>query len=249
MNRIVSLEVRWSGLYWIFSFIFLLFFIIIAVVKMPKVEFTEGEKAGTFESYVYLLKKRQVLIYFFGIMSYVGTEQGLANWMSQFLYTYYKVDPLKSGAGIVGWFWGLMSVGCLVGLVILKLIDSRQVLKAASLLAVLSILLAIFGSKSLALVAFPFSGFCISVIFSIVFSLALNSENLYHGSYSGILCSGIFGGALVPFIIGMLGDLFTLRIAMLFLLLPLGYLIFIAIKAHPLINNKTIKVRELLKIH
>ena len=40
----------------------------------------------------------------------------------------------------------------------------------------------------------------------IIFSLALNSVNEHHGSFSGILCTGIIGGAIVPLIIGWLGD-------------------------------------------
>lgn len=246
MKSITSESVRWSGLYWIFGFIFLLFFLIIIFLKIPKFELAEGEKTGSFKSYIYLLKNG-AWVYFFGIMAYVGTEQGLANWMSQFLYTYHNVDPVKSGAAIVGLFWGLMSIGCLLGLLILRLIDSRKVLIGACVLAAVSLLLGLLGPTSVALIAFPASGFCLSVMFSIVFSLALNSEKLYHGSYSGILCSGIFGGALVPFIIGVIGDLVNLRVAMFFLLLPLAYLVYIGMTANPLINNKTISLKSLVK--
>ena len=85
----------------------------------------------------------------------------------------------------------------------------------------------------------------ISVIFSIIFSLALNSEQKHHGSFSGILCSGIFGGALVPLIIGWLGDMIGLRFAMLFLFITLGDILSIAFWAKPMIDNKIVSVREL----
>jgi fucose permease len=69
---------------------------------------------------------------------------------------------------------------------------------------------------------------------------------MHHGSFSGILCTGIFGGALVPLIIGWLGDLVGLRLAMLFLFVTLGYILSIAFWAKPIIDNKTISLRELL---
>jgi len=97
------------------------------------------------------------------------------------------------------------------------------------------------------LIVFPLCGFFLSVVFSIIFSLALNSEEKHHGSYSGILCSGIFGGALIPLIIGKLGDMTSLRLAMLFIFVPLLYMLFLAFIARPLIRNKTVSFRDLFK--
>ena len=51
--------------------------------------------------------------------------------------------------------------------------------------------------------------------FSVVFSLALNSVPEHPGAFSGILCTGILGGAVVPLLVGVLGDHIGLRLAML----------------------------------
>ena len=40
-----------------------------------------------------LLANKYVILFFFGIFAYVGTEQGIANWTSKFLQTYHGVDP------------------------------------------------------------------------------------------------------------------------------------------------------------
>jgi len=140
-----------------------------------------------------------------------------------------------------------MSVGCLLGLLILKLADSKIVLKCALCLTMVSVACALFGPAKIALIVFPLCGFFLSVVFSIIFSLALNSEEKHHGSYSGILCSGIFGGALIPLIIGKLGDMTSLRLAMLFIFVPLLYMLFLAFIARPLIRNKTVSFRDLFK--
>ena len=78
-------------------------------------------------------------------------------------------------------------------------------------------------------------------MWSIIFSLALNSIDKHHGSFSGILCTGIIGGAIVPLIIGKLGDVIGLRSGMLFLYITLGYILSVGLWARPLITNATIR--------
>lgn len=74
----------------------------------------------------------------------------------------------------------------------------------------------------------------------VVFSLALNSLEAHHGAFSGILVTAIAGGAVVPLIIGALGDVLGLRGGLCFLYLTLGYILSISFWARPLIANKTI---------
>jgi len=247
LSKLIPENLAWISLYWIFSLVFVAVIIIISFVKLPKVELKEDEKAGALDTYISLLKKKEVKLFFLGIMAYVGTEQGIANWMSQFLNTYHGLSPELEGANAISWFWGLMSLGCLIGLVLLKLIDSKLVLKVFTSLSVISIACALFGSASVAIIAFPLTGFFISVMFSIIFSLALNSVKNHHGAFSGILCSGIFGGALVPLIIGFLGDIFGLQLAMMFLFITLAYIMSIAFWAKPLVDNKTLSIKELIR--
>jgi fucose permease len=78
-------------------------------------------------------------------------------------------------------------------------------------------------------------------MWSIIFSLALNSIDKHHGSFSGILCTGIIGGAIVPLIIGKLGDAIGLRYGMMFLYITLGYILSVGLWAKPLITNATIR--------
>jgi fucose permease len=81
-------------------------------------------------------------------------------------------------------------------------------------------------------------------MWSIVFSLGLNSIESHQGSFAGILCTAIIGGAIIQLIIGWLGDMFGLRNGMLFIYLTLGYLFTIGVWAKPIITNKTIKIKN-----
>jgi fucose permease len=83
-------------------------------------------------------------------------------------------------------------------------------------------------------------GFFASVMWSVIFSLALNSLKSNHGAFSGILCSGIIGGAIVPLIVGVLSDYIGLRGGMAFVFITLTYILSISFWAKPLIKNMTI---------
>jgi fucose permease len=234
----------WVAFYWAFSLLFCVLLVVNRILPLPKLELTDSEKSGGWYAYRELLARRDVRLFFVGLVAYVGTEQSLANWMSQFLSTYHHISPSGAGADAVAQFWGLMALGCLTGLGLLKLLDSRLVLALFSVLALGCVGLALFGSAQAAVLAFPASGFCLSVMFSIIFSLALNSVPTHHGALSGILCTGILGGALLPLLVGWLGDLVGLRLAMTLLFLTLFFILGIAGWARPLVRNHVVNFKK-----
>jgi len=231
----------WVKFYWAFLLVFALLIAITARLRIGRVELSESERAGTWRTYRELIRERPVQLFFLGIIAYVGTEQSLANWMSQFLATYHGFSPTEQGAHAVASFWGLMSVGCLLGLLLLKLFDSKVVLAAFTLLALVCVGLALFGPANVSLRAFPTAGFFLSVMYSIVFSLGLNSVSRHHGALSGILCSGILGGAVVPLVVGALGDRVGLRAALLTVFVTLGFILSVCFWARPLVRNETMR--------
>jgi FHS family L-fucose permease-like MFS transporter len=238
--RLAPADLPWVVFYDAFVLIFLLTIALTLAIRIPVVELKEDERAGRKDVYRNLLGDKYARLFFLGIVAYVGTEQSLANWMSQFLSTYHGLSPTVEGARAVSWFWGLMSVGCLVGLLLLKLLDARVVLTSFSTLAIVCIAMALFGSSSVAPLAFSAAGFFLSVMFSVIFSLALNSAASHHGALSGILCTGILGGALLPLLIGMLGDWIGLRLALTVLFVCVGYILSIGFWAKPLVRNETL---------
>lgn len=235
----------WVSLYWAFAAIFVALVGLTWGMNIPRIELASDERAGTREIYAKLFADRHVRLYFLGIIAYVGTEQSLANWMSQFLSVYHGASPIVEGAHAVGLFWGLMSVGCVLGLLLLKVLDSKLVLAIFSAFAIACVAVALFGSREAALLAFPASGFFLSVMFSVIFSLALNSVSQHHGALSGILCTGILGGAVVPLIVGMLGDRIGLRAAMTLVFVTIAYIFSIGIWARPLVRNDTVDLSRI----
>jgi fucose permease len=140
----------------------------------------------------------------------------------------------------VGLFWGMMTIGCVPGMTLLKVIDSKIVLRIFTTAAIVILPFTLFGNAKFALFGFPALGFCLSVMYAIIFSLALNSVAKFHGSFAGILCTGIAGGAIISLLIGKLKDLIGLQSGMLVLFLPLLYILSISYWAKPIVQNATI---------
>lgn len=245
LDGIVPENLKWVSIYWIFAVIAFAMVLIVLASKFPKVELKEDEKVGNFGIIKELLKNKTVILFFFGIFAYVGSEQGVASWISKFLSDYHGMNPEVEGAKAISMYWGMLTVGCILGLGLLKLIDSKLVLRIFSIAAMISLATALLtGNGMTAYYGFIGVGFFASVMWSVIFSLALNSIKSNHGAFSGILCSGIIGGAIVPLIVGVLSDYIGLRGGMAFVFITLTYILSISFWAKPLIKNKTISFRS-----
>ncbi|MBW6501716.1 MAG: MFS transporter [Bacteroidales bacterium] len=233
-------ELPWVSIYLLFTLISLAMLAVILLTRFPKVKLKEEEIVGAWATHVELFKQKKVILFFLGIFCYVGTEQGIANWISEFLRTYHGLTPEIEGAKTVGLFWGMMTVGCLLGLGLLKVLDSKIVLRIFTIAALVILTFTLFGKVKFALFGFPALGFCLSVMYAVIFSLALNSVTKSHGSFSGILCTGIAGGALVSLLIGKLKDMIGLQAGMTVIYLTLAYILILSIWAKPIVKNKLI---------
>jgi MFS transporter, FHS family, L-fucose permease len=244
LARVTPLDLPWVSIYWIFTATAGVMVLILLLSPFPRIQHTEQERPGSLQMYKCLVGQRVVWLYFVAMFAYVGCEQGTADWISSFLSTYHRLDPQTTGATAVSWFWGLLTAGCLIGLVLLKMFDSRRVLVVAASGALLCLSIALFGPSRISLIAFPAIGLFTSVLWPIVMSLALNSVSEYHGSFSGILGTAVIGGAIVPVIIGRIGDYAGLRAGMSFLYLTFAMVLSVGFWAKPLINNATLRLRQ-----
>lgn len=230
-------RLAWVSIYWIFAAISAAMVLIVSVIRFPRIERNEEEQTGTLSTYLFMLRRGMVWLYFGCVFAYVGSEQGTADWMSKFLSQYHGYDPHTTGATAISWFWGLMTIGCLLGMILFKAFDSRRVLLAFSIGALCTLSVALFGPAGISLYAFPAVGFFASIMWPTVMSLALNSVSEHHGSFAGILCTGIIGGAVVPLIIGRLGDQVGLRTGLMLLYVTFGCVLSVGLWSKPIVTN------------
>ena len=250
MSKLVPYGMTWVSIYWICSIISLVIMAFIIFLKFPE----RPHNSNSFEGFAVvpkLMKNKIVLLYFFAIFAYIGTEQGICNWMSKFLNSYHGYDVRTTGAQCIAMFWGIMTFSGITGLILLKIFDVRKILSVFIVLAIITDTLALFGTAKISLIAFSACGFSLSLMYPCTYSLALNSVREHHGAFAGILCSAIFGGAIIPLLIGAMGDIFGLRAGMSVTYLTLLFLLYVAMTARPIVHNKTINLKELfgVKLH
>jgi MFS transporter, FHS family, L-fucose permease len=245
LSWVVPPGMQWISMYWIFALVLIVIIAVLALSRLPAVRRTEEESAGTLGMYRSLAAKPVVWLYFLSIFFYVGSEQGTANWISEFLKNYHGYDPHTTGAAAVAWFWGLLTLGCLAGMALLKLYDSRIVLRAFGIGALVFLSVALFAPAPWSKLCFPCVGLCASVMWPIVMSLALNSVAEHHGPFAGILCTAIMGGAVLPLAIGRIADAAGLRAGMCLLYLSFGWVMATSFWARPIVVNETLRRKQL----
>jgi FHS family L-fucose permease-like MFS transporter len=219
----------WQVLYLVFAVASLVLLLLLAGSRFPARAAVAGERIRL-DQVGKLLRNPIVITYCLGIFFYVGAEVGTASWIVKFFERVHGLPSEVANAGghsffhkvlpslpalIVALFWGLQGAGRLVSGAVLNLFGSRRILRLYSFLALACLLVAIFGTTRITAVGFAACGFFTSVLFTLVFSGTIHTFTENHGTISGLLCTACVGGALIPPIVGWVGDHFTMRVAML----------------------------------
>jgi len=142
-----------------------------------------------------------------GIFVYVGAEVSIGSFLVSFF-----ADPNIAGleeseaAKYIAYYWGGAMVGRFIGAAVMQKIAAGKALCFNSIFAIVLILLAIFSSGSIAMMAILLVGLCNSIMFPTIFSLAINGLGKHTSQGSGILCLAIVGGAIIPLFQGFLAD-------------------------------------------
>jgi fucose permease len=218
----------WQTLYLFFAALSLVLLGLLRASRFPEPAAARAGQESV--SHWKLLLNPIVLFYSLGLFCYVGAEVGTASWIVKFFERMHglsadvsqvqaaslfrKVLPTLP-ALIVALFWGLQGTGRLVSGAVLNRLGSRRILRLYSFLALASLLVATFGSQTITAVGFAACGFFTSVLFTLIFSGTINSFTENHGAISGLLCTACVGGAVVPPLVGLVGDHFGMAAAMM----------------------------------
>jgi fucose permease len=220
---------HWSLVYLIFTIISLILLLLLLISKIPKVKLIEEEKISL-DAIGSLLKDPVIISYTLAIFFYVGAEVGTSSYIVVFMEkvhnfgtrislwdegTFMYLAFPSASALIVGLFWLFQAIGRLITGQLMKVVHPRSIFIFHSAGTCLAVLVAIFSPAKVALIAFVFTGYFTCASFTSIFSAAIQSFDKYHGAISGILCTAIVGGAVIGFLVGVIGDTFGMRAAMM----------------------------------
>ncbi len=206
----------------------LLFFmaIIFVLIKLPTLAVANAQVSGIAnDGHDSAWHYKHLVLGAIGIFVYVGGEVSIGSFLINFLGEPSIAGLAERDAGkYVSFYWGGAMVGRFIGAAVIQKIQANKALTFNAITAALLVLVTLFGSGKIAMLAILAVGLFNSIMFPTLFSLALNGLGKHTGQGSGILCAAIVGGAVIPLVQGLFADRFGIQQAFFIPLLCYSYI-------------------------
>jgi FHS family L-fucose permease-like MFS transporter len=184
-----------------------------------------GSNAGMGELIREAFSSRWTLLGGFAIFLYVGAEVAIGTQMALFLNSDAIWGQSDAAFGAFGWimgndgvsgvslqeagkavalYWGGAMVGRAIGSVLLaRFSASKMLVTFTAIAALLCLYVVLVGGVTAGFVALSI-GLFNSIMFPVIFTLTLERSTARAEATSGLLCTAIVGGAVIPYFIGLL---------------------------------------------
>lgn len=216
-----------------------------AFFKLPKI-LQESPSGG----YRAILKKPSLVMGAIGIFVYVGAEVAIGSYLVNYFIDMDMASAIKnsdlmrgisetvlgdaltnvSNLAIVGafvtFYWTGAMIGRFIGAYLTKIIQPAKVLAAFAIGAMLMVAISMSTSGFIAMWSILSVGLFNSIMFPTIFTLAIDGLDDLKPQASGVLCTMIVGGALIPPLYGKLTDNFGFKMALVLVLLCYAYIFF-----------------------
>jgi FHS family L-fucose permease-like MFS transporter len=215
--------------------------VLLSLMKLPAIGHGEGEISteGVSEK-ASIWQYRHLILGMLGIFTYVGAEVAIGSHIINYLEMKDVMGMAAQEAGnYVSYYWGGAMVGRFIGTLILGKFNPGKVLGIYALAAISLIVLSIMSTGVVSMWSLLLVGFCNSLMFPTIFTLAIRGLGKYTDQASGLLCTAIVGGALVPLLFGTVADMFNgnLKMALLIPIVCYLYISFFGFKGHKPVEN------------
>jgi len=186
-------------------------------------------KASSFGSVIGILKDKTIFLLFLGILFVVGVDVGLNTAAPKILMERCGLNSIDAGYGPSVYF-AFRTAGAFLGAIMLVKFPSDKYFKVNIVIAVLALIALMFASeKYLIFGLLGVLGFTIANVFPIIFGKAIQCRPEKANEISGLMITGVFGGAVIPFFMGLMSDLIGSQIgSILVIFISAIYLLFCA---------------------
>ncbi len=123
-------------------------------------------------------------------------------------------------------YWGGAMIGRFVGAYLTRLYKPNKVLSVFAVLAILLVSISILTAGLVALWSVLAVGLCNSIMFPTIFSIAIEDLGDLKPQGSGVLCTAISGGAVIPLLFGFVTDMHGFNMAFIVVLFCYAYILF-----------------------
>jgi FHS family L-fucose permease-like MFS transporter len=231
-------------------FIIITMFIIVLAVVFIRVKLPKMLSAAPKNGYLMLLKKKSLMLGAFGIFIYVGAEVSIGSYLVNYFYDMKLTSVIKESSmlssisstllgkslsgvddyGILGsfvtFYWSGAMIGRFIGSYLTNIIKPARVLSFFAIGALALIFMSAQTTGLTSMVSILAVGLFNSIMFPTIFSLSLEGLDDLKPQASGILCTMIVGGAIIPPMYGYLTDLYGFKWAFSLLIICYLYIYF-----------------------
>jgi MFS transporter, FHS family, L-fucose permease len=193
----------WRGSFPIFFAFMALGFVTVAFLR---IEETTPDTPPSIGSSLGLLKDPVFFMAVLGIFLYVGAEASMGRFLKPILHDIGLDEATVSKFG-PAMFFLLLTIGRLVGGVVLTVLSPRVFFRLSALLGLLGAAAIMTGSSKAAIAGVVMAGLGFANIWPLLFSITVEEKPERASELSGLMCMAISGGAIVPLVMGKLVDL------------------------------------------
>ena len=231
----------------ILAFSILILSILFAFVRLPKLIQTVSNNG-----YMQVIKNKILMMGALGILLYVGAEVAIGsylvnyfidmdihtiiletNWMQSLAISILNADlATLDKRAIVGafvtFYWSGAMIGRFIGAYLTKLYNPSKVLGCFTIGALLLIIISMNTTGLISMWSILGVGLFNSIMFPTIFTLSIQDIDELKPQASGILCTMIVGGAIIPPLFGFFTDLSGFKMAFYLLVVCYGYILYFA---------------------
>jgi len=195
--------------------------------NLPKLEETTEKADDGQHSLMDALKTPHVFFGVLGIFFYVGGEVSIGSFMINYLQLP-EIGNMTGpvAANHVAFYWGGAMVGRFIGSALLAKFSPRKLLAVFAVINVLLVITTMVTTGLVATYSIVAIGLFNSIMFPTIFSLGIERMGPLTGKASALLIMAIVGGALIPWIQGVIADQIGLQHAFFIPLICYAYIVF-----------------------
>jgi MFS transporter, FHS family, L-fucose permease len=201
--------------------------VFVYLFRLPALDETTEQADPVKHTLLDALRHRHVLFGVLGIFFYVGAEVSIGS----FLVNYLSMPNIggfteQQATGFVSLYWTMAMFGRFAGSAIMMRFSPRLLLTLFATANVALLALTMLSEGHVAVYSVVAIGLFNSIMFPTIFALSIERLGPLTNKASSLLIMAIVGGALIPFLQGVLADRIGLHHSFILPLLCYGYILF-----------------------
>ena len=213
---------------------------VIGRFKLPHIPEAEGGHAAPQGAHDSIWRHPNLVMGAIGIFAYVGAEVAIGSFLVNYLHEPYIGNlDLETAAKYLSFYWGGAMVGRFIGSYVLQKVSPRAVLAANAFIAAALVCISMMTDGHVAMFTILGIGFFNSIMFPTIFTLGIEGLGPLTGEASGLLNTAIVGGAIIPWVQGLIADRIGIHHAFFLPAICYLYIVLFALKGKPVASTTT----------